>query len=405
MLQPDPVTTGNVTAQLALAGQAGKATSDLATRLAQALSLRVSALTYSGQPGQRVMLGCSAALARAAVAGARRDHLRRQNRADRALDHRHHPAPGAGLELGVARQHKFRGPRRHRPGRRPYRPDRLGGDLGARRPAPRRDCPHLLRRRRPETRGRRVPRRAEPQLHGHARIRRAPARQDPPLELPLLLPAATPPAQTPQLASAGIALSPYTPAADYSSTTPRRRALWLEFTAPVTDPGDGYFARVLAYAPDQMLTGAPFGGPGGVTPPPEPPLAIDPELIRTIVPGQSDDHAGLSAMQPLVPSSSPLHYMLPLPAGLAVDAPELFGFFVYELRAGHQSSWSTAQGHFGPPLRVAGVQHPAPPLLGVVSSLPATIGVSAPYATPAFAGRSLLPSQPRPSCGACCTRG
>ena len=40
-------------------------------------------------------------------------------------------------------------------------------------------------------------------------------------------------------------------------------------------------------------------------------------------------------MQPLIPSSSPLHFMLPLPIGLAVDATELFGMFTYEFRVGH----------------------------------------------------------------------
>jgi hypothetical protein len=62
MLQPDPVPTSNLAAQLALLGQRGSTTSDLASRLAQALSLNVSGLTYSGQSGQRVVFGCSAAL-------------------------------------------------------------------------------------------------------------------------------------------------------------------------------------------------------------------------------------------------------------------------------------------------------------------------------------------------------
>jgi hypothetical protein len=224
----------------------------------------------------------------------------------------------------------------------------------------------------------------------------APAQQDPPLQLALHLPIAARPTQTPQLVSAGIALSPYAPAPDYSATAPRQRALWLEFEEPIDDPDDLYFGRVLAYAPDQMLTGAPFRDPGGIEPPPEPPLPVDPELIRMIVPGQSDDRAGLDAMQPLVPSAgSSRHFMLPRPAGLAVDAAELFGFFVYELRVGHGRNWSTAQGRFGPPLRVAGVQHPAPPLLCQVSSLPADIIVTAPFATPVFAGRNLLPLPPR----------
>ncbi len=62
MLQPDPVPTSNVVAQLALVGQSGATTSDIASRLAQALSLNVSSLTYSGQPGQRVVFGCAAAV-------------------------------------------------------------------------------------------------------------------------------------------------------------------------------------------------------------------------------------------------------------------------------------------------------------------------------------------------------
>jgi hypothetical protein len=221
-----------------------------------------------------------------------------------------------------------------------------------------------------------------------------PAQQDPPLKLPLVLPIAANPLQTPQLVSAGLALTPYTPAADYSATAPRKRALWFEFTEPPADPEDIYFARVLSYAPDQMLTGAPFAGPAGIDPPPEPPLPVDPELIRTIVPGQSDDKAGLTAMQPMIASSSPVHFMLPLPTGLAVDAPELFGMFTYEFRVGHLQDWSTAQGRFGPPLRVTGVQHPAPPLLSTVSSQAASIAVAAPYATPVFAGRNLLPAVP-----------
>ena len=62
MLQPDPVQTSNFIAIQALAGLAGTTTSDVASRLASALSLTGSGLTYSGQPGERVAFGCSAAL-------------------------------------------------------------------------------------------------------------------------------------------------------------------------------------------------------------------------------------------------------------------------------------------------------------------------------------------------------
>jgi hypothetical protein len=47
----------------------------------------------------------------------------------------------------------------------------------------------------------------------------------------------------------------------------------------------------------------------------------------------------------------------------------LFGFWTYELRIGHAGPpgdltwWSTANGRFGSPLRVVGVQHPAPALV------------------------------------------
>lgn len=36
--------------------------------------------------------------------------------------------------------------------------------------------------------------------------------------------------------------------------------------------------------------------------------------------------------------------------------------FTYELRVGHADDrWCTAHGRWGPPLRIAGVQHPPPP--------------------------------------------
>ncbi len=231
-------------------------------------------------------------------------------------------------------------------------------------PDPRRDCPDLLRRRNPNPAADAFP--AELSLsYTVTPYSPRPARQEPPLELPLLLPAATPPAQTrslPRRASP----CPVHARRRYSSTTPRRQALWLEFTALVTDPATSTFVRSWpTLRPDAdrravRRTRRCHPAPAAA--------GHRSELIPRWCPA-TDDHAGVSAMQPLLPSARlPLH--APPPAGLAVDAPELSGFFVYELRAGHQSSWSTAQGRFGPPLRVAGVQLPAPPLLSVVSSLP-----------------------------------
>jgi hypothetical protein len=68
-------------------------------------------------------------------------------------------------------------------------------------------------------------------------------------------------------------------------------------------------------------------------------------------------------------SDSDLHFLLPLPPGMDPNDPDLFGFYTYEFRVGHAGDphdtrwWSTAQGRFGRPLRVSGVQHPAPPLV------------------------------------------
>lgn len=211
-----------------------------------------------------------------------------------------------------------------------------------------------------------------PQLKGTPTV-------DPPVELAVRLPVTVTPAQVPALASAGIALSDYQRAKDYSSTEPRQRMLWLEFAEEIADSAnDVYFGRVLAYAPDPLLVPGHNGEPA----PDEPALAIDPELIRVIVPGQSEDKSGLDAMQALIPSSSKRHFLLPLPPGLDAEALELFGFFTYELRVGHVNEWSTAQGRFGRPLRVTGVQHPAPHLHCLVTHLPETVVVTAPFATP-----------------------
>jgi hypothetical protein len=99
-------------------------------------------------------------------------------------------------------------------------------------------------------------------------------------------------------------------------------------------------------------------------------------------------------MQPMIASDSPLHWALPLPPGLDENAPDLFGFFTYELRVGHYDMWSTAQGRFGPPLRVAGVQHPPPPLPCTVLRNTQGIMVSAPFALPVLDGQPIQPLPP-----------
>jgi hypothetical protein len=220
---------------------------------------------------------------------------------------------------------------------------------------------------------------------------------DPPKSLSITLPKAVRPTQTPAIASAGIALSPYRPSADYSSTAPRQRSLWLEFEEPVADPADAFFARVLAYGADPLLAFGPAISPDAIAQDvTEPPLSLDPEPMRLITPGQTADTSGLDAMTQLVPALTPLgrptrHFLLPLPPGIADDDPQLFGFWTYELRVGHAgqglANWSTAQARYGRPLRATGVQHPASQLNVMLSRTPNGIQAIAPFATPVLNGK------------------
>ena len=210
------------------------------------------------------------------------------------------------------------------------------------------------------------------------------------------------PTQTPVIASAGIALSPYQPSANYSSTATRARVLWIEFAEPLADPADAYFGRVLGYGPDPLLAFGPFIPPDALTADmTEPPISLDPEPLRVITPGQTADTAGLDAMMQLVPAvpqlgpgGKPLpvrHFLLPIPPAVTPDSPELFGFWTYEMRVGHAgtglTNWSTAQARFGRPLRVTGVQHPTPALKCLVSRGTDGVRASAPFATPVLNGQ------------------
>lgn len=126
--------------------------------------------------------------------------------------------------------------------------------------------------------------------------------------------------------------------------------------------------------------------------------------MRVIVPGQPEDRSGLDAMLPIdgaLPAPAlpqARHFIVPLPPGIAPEAPELFGFWTYELRVGHQAIWSTAQARFGAPLVVKGVQHPPPTLRcsaqrqrvppGQPNQIPRIL-VSAPQAVAVFEDRRL----------------
>ena len=224
-------------------------------------------------------------------------------------------------------------------------------------------------------------------------LREAPMPADEPVLLSLKLPVTTPPAQVPRIVSAGVALSKYQRDDAYSRTEPRRRFLWLELEETVRDPNDGYFIRLLGYAPDPMISDDRLQT---FVPPEEAPLPIDPEVIRVIPPNDTDDHAGYSAMVPLEAGGNVgRHFLVPLPPGLNADSPELFGFFTYELRVGHAKIWSTAQGRFGRALRTTGVQHPAPTLFCTCQRTQKELVVEAPYAEAVLTGKNITANPPR----------
>jgi len=396
LMQPEPAPGGNLEAQLALEGRRSEAPDDPAHRLARQLGLEVSGLSFRGKPGRRIVFGCSAGLRhtlspdRSAITFAAMNDLVQQwiiairvrlNRdwtwdalapVSFAID-RDQAVRAGTIDMPpiispAALKHSERSST-----------DLLFFDAIDPKPAPGELPKELLK---------------------HYSVtpffRQPPPLWDEPIEWSVRLPVAAAPVQTPKLVSAGLASSEYIIAADYSSTEARERMLWLEFDSAPADAQDRYFARVLAYAPDPLVLIDDEAIPERR----EPPLPIDPELMRVITPGQSADDAGLDAMQPLIPAADqqrwPRHFLVPLPPWLAPESLELFGFFVYEIRLGHDASrWSTAHARFGPPLRVTGVQHPPPPLACQVTRGPEAILVSAPFATPVFEGRNLRPRKPK----------
>ncbi len=213
------------------------------------------------------------------------------------------------------------------------------------------------------------------------------------------LPIVTPPRQAPAVVAAGLALTPYEHDSEYASTGSRIKRLWLEFAEPLSDPRDAYFVKPLTITPDPMLL-------PGTEPPADPDVvpgsSLDPELVRVITPGQVRDLAGLSTMQRLEPSAnSDRHFLVPLPPNTDPSSPELFSFYTYEIRVGHDHGpaanplWSTAQGRFGESLVLEGVQHPAPELTCSVIVEPAgALRIRAPYASPYLGLHRVLPNLP-----------
>ncbi len=218
-------------------------------------------------------------------------------------------------------------------------------------------------------------------------------------EIDTQLPIVTPPKQFPVVVAAGIALTAYSRDDAYASTSSRTRRLWIEFAEPLADLRDAYFARAQHSTPDPLLLpGAePLADPLTIDSP-----VLDPELVRVITPGQVQDLAGLAAMQRLEPSStSNRQFLLPLPPNTSPGSPELFSFYTYEFRVGHDRGdrddplWSTAQGRFGGSLVLEGVQHPVPELIcSVVHAADAGVDVRAPFAAPYIGLRRALPNPP-----------
>lgn len=145
-----------------------------------------------------------------------------------------------------------------------------------------------------------------------------------PVTQSIRLPVTTPPSQNLEIISASAAMSLYAHAADYPSTSLRDWALWIELSDSLQGPRDRYFAHVLRNLADPLLS-----SPRQTVPATDnPPLPINPEPVRVIVPGQANDRAGLGAMQALLPSDSPRHWSLP-PGGVDASSPQFFGFFTY----------------------------------------------------------------------------
>lgn len=395
LLRPQDKETEPLLARLKSAGRGVESDTSPLHLVAEELDLEASGRTLWSKPGRRVIFGCSRALAHTlSPDGSALTFSSDAEFADRWL---------AVLTVAIDRDWSWSGD-----GETALSVTREGAPVGSIR-LPRAVNPEVLQG--PDREGGKIDREMthivfvdavdpKPIPPGHPeelsleyeltpRFAVPPDQEDGALKLSVDLPIAAPPAQTPKLISAGLASTPYVRTKDYSTTEARDRMLWLEFDAPPENPDDIYFARVLSVAPDPMLSQDAV-----ISVPPEPPLPIDAELVRVIRPGQSDDEAGLNAMQRMIPTDSERHFLLPLPPGLTKDSLELHGFFTYEIRLGHAKGWSTARARFGPPLRVTGVQYPAPTLTCQAFRTQTGILVTAPFATPVHNGRSLMPYQP-----------
>ena len=295
MLEPDVPPTGQLLAAQAADGRQVEAPRDLAQRLATRLALQASGLRLSGRPERRTMFGCARAInhllsaEHAAITFASKNELTARwivvVSLTLARDWTWDALADVSFEVSRTLK-RF-------PGQ--IVEAEIVGSIDVRRgidQAAREAADRTLTRVvffdavDPKPPVGQHPSELEVTYVVRPRWKRAPDVTDDLFEATLLLPIAAGPTQTPNLVSAGLGLTPYRRSPNYSSSEPRRRALWLEMSEPLDNPRDALFARVLAYAPDPMLTG---GEPAKPPSPVEPPLPIPPEPIRSIVPGQPRD--------------------------------------------------------------------------------------------------------------------
>ncbi|WP_285269422.1 hypothetical protein [Kaistella rhinocerotis] len=225
--------------------------------------------------------------------------------------------------------------------------------------------------------------------------------------LNIQLPVTVIPHQVPKLVSAGVALTPYQyDRENYRYSDERQKYLWLEFDKAPENPRTTYYARILAYSPDPYLCRVDRELISNISE--DQRFNINDEKIREIIPRMTNDFAGIGVMQELIPEEeeNATRYLLPLPPGLHSASDELFGFFTYEIRVGHRKEvWATAQGRYGRPLKVNGVQHPAPELAchAVRSEIKTPIGknkyveLSAPHASAVLNGENITAFPPNTS--------
>jgi hypothetical protein len=393
LLQPDSAPDKNIETQMNLAGKKEQSAENLMSRLADALDLDTQGMTLMGKPGQRVIFGCCKEIRHilspehSSITFSSKADLINQwvatvmltiNRdwswdglKDRSISiKRNGEIVGAIDIVKTANEVALKNPERSRT-------TVIFFDGVDAKPENNNFPEPLILKYEAEANLIHVPLTGQPET----------------IEIECTLPVAFKPVQTPKVVSAGIALSPYERDPDgYSWSKLRRRALWMEFEEPVLNPRDNYFVFVKSYAPDPLLISAG----DAIEDPKENNPYIDPELIRIITPGQSDDRAALNAMQQMIPATpagpeNPRHFLVPLPPGVSESSPELFGFFTYELCVGHANVWSTAQARFGRAIRITGVQHPPPSLICSVARNEVEIIASAPFANAVYEGKNFTP--------------